>query len=473
VLAAADAAWAVKTSAPVEATQNQSILAAEPAPGQVASEESDADLGLTTVTFSNGVVLHHKYSDYRKDQVMVQIILPGGILEETEANRGISAAASLILSRPATSRFTSTQIQDLLTGRNLSFNGEIGLDTLMIGISASPTDLPLGMQLTYAMLTDPVLEVPALEDWKKREHQAIAARPTLAEAQLSEAMGKTLYGGDIRMLPLTDGFVDRQDVKSATEWYRHISDHAAIEVAIVGDIQKADAVALVAKYLGSLPKRAEGFDALDGLRTIKRAGGPFALNVELKSETPKALVTAGFIGCDERNPLRRPLGLASLILSDQMIQQIRIRDQLVYSIRCQSTPARSIPGTGTLAASAPTDPKNAEKLAEAVTDIIKKFAADGPTPDELVTAKKQIANQLVSQMPEPEFWVTLFGDMNYRGRPVKEIKELPGIFQTFTADQLRDAVRTCVEDDRSIRVEVIPQEGAVQAAAPGTRPSVH
>ena len=246
-----------------------------------------------------------------------------------------------------------------------------------------------------------------------------------------------------------------------------------MEVAIVGDIQKADAIALIAKYLGSLPKRTEGFDALDKLRTIKRANGPFAMSVELKSATPKALVTAGFIGCDERDPLRRPLGLASLILSDQMIQQIRIRDQLVYSIRCQLSPARSIPGTGTLVASAPTDPKNTGKLADAIAGIIKKFATDGPTPDELATAKKQIANQLVSQMPEPGFWVTLLGDMNYRGRPLKEIKELPGIFQTYTADQIRDAVRKCVTDDRAIRLEVIPQEASVQAVLPDTRPSLH
>jgi hypothetical protein len=38
--------------------------------------------------------------------------------------------------------------------------------------------------------------------------------------------------------------------------------------------------------------------------------------------------------------------------------------------------------------------------------MLKDFAADGPSEDELVTAKKQVANQLDSQLKEPDFWLT-------------------------------------------------------------------
>ena len=161
VLAAATAAWLIKTTPPEEIVSVGSLLPAEPVPGKVAEQETDKDLGITTATFENGVVLHHKFTDYKKDQIIVQITLPGGILEETAQNRGISSAANMIFARPATGRFTSKQIRDFLTGKNVSVSGGIGTDTLSIGVEGSTQDLSSGMQLAYALLTDAKLEQPA------------------------------------------------------------------------------------------------------------------------------------------------------------------------------------------------------------------------------------------------------------------------------------------------------------------------
>jgi zinc protease len=456
ILSAASAAWMKKTEAPEDAKLAESVLPSQPDPGKVISRETDKDLGVTDVTFANGVVMHHKFSDYKKDQVSVHLTMPGGAIEETHENKGVSEVASLIISRSATSRFTSSQIRDLLVGKNIAVGGGIGLDTMSLSVSGSPKDLPLGMQLLYAILTDGVLEQSALDDWKKLEHQALERRKTSAQAHLQEAMAASVYGGDVRLSPLTAEVVDRQQRPAAEAWFKRIADNAAIEVAVVGDLQLDEATELVSRYVGSLPKRTGKFEALNKLRKLDRTSGPYSETVHFAGQTPKAVVLAGFIGCDARDPERRPLTLAGLVITDRMIKRIREKEQLVYSIGCQSTPSVAIPATGLFSASAPTDPHNAEKLAKTIIDMLNEFAEGGPTEDELATAKKQIANRLESQMKEPGFWLSQLDDMIYRGRSLTELKEIPEIYQTFTIQQVRDVVRKFAKDDRLVQIAVIP-----------------
>jgi zinc protease len=475
VLAAAKVAWTQTTPATEEVAQSGSLLPGDLKAGQVISQETDKELGLTNATFANGVVMHHKFSDYKKDEAIVQITLPGGVIEETPENHGISSAAGLILAHPATSRLTSSQIRDLMIGKNIKVEGGIGLDSLTVKISGDPKDLSAGLQLTHAILTDGKLEQSALDEWKKSQLQALTARKMLPEAQLADAQDETFFGNDIRFAFFTADEISRQQREPAEAWFKRIADNAAIEVAVTGDIDLRAAIHLVAKYLGSLPKRNQDFTALDGLRNLHRHPGPYIKTVHFQGVTPKALVWCGFVGCDGLDPDRRPLSVASLILTERMMQRIRFQEQLVYSIQCQSVLGISFPGTGSISAGTPTDPKNADKLSGTILEMFKAFAADGPTEDELTDAKKQFANQFVAQINDPTFWNTQISQMNYRHRTLDDLRAIPAIYQTFTVQQVRDAVRKCVTEDRLIRIEAIPDISApstLPAAAAGRNPAV-
>jgi zinc protease len=469
VLKVAASAWAIPTRATTQRATVAPLLPAEPAPGQISSRTQDSDLGVTTVVFENGVVMHHHFTDYKKDQVLVQIILPGGVLEETAENHGISSVASLILDRPATNHLSSTQIRMVLSNKNVSVTGRIGMDSLSINVAGTPGDLPIGLQLVHALLTDGKLEPPALERWKTLSQQSLRGKPMLADPQLTDALTATVMGGDPRFSAMTPETIQRQHVFKSEDWFKRIADHAAVEVSVVGDMPADQAVSLGAAYFGSLPKRTGTFADLDPLRKLTRDPGPFTRTIHYTSIEPKALVMAGFIGCEEHDPQRRPLALAALILTDRMVQRIRFDQQLVYSIRCTSTPSHGLPGTGMLSASAPTDPKNADRLADQILGIIKDFAASGPSEDELATAKKQMANQLTTQMKDPRYWLAQLSELEYHHRSLDELKQLPGIYDTFTVADLRDAVKKCATDDRLIRLEVLPDGSA--ATKPTTDPA--
>jgi zinc protease len=470
VLKVAASAWKIPVhAASTQRATTMPLLPAEPTPGKVASRAQDPDLGVTNVVFENGVVMHHRFSDYKKDQVLVQILLPGGMLEETAENHGISAVASLILDRPATYHLTSTQIRTLLANKNVSIKGNIGMDSLSINVTGTPGDLPLGLQLVHAILTDAKLEPPALERWKTLGQQSLRGKPMLADPQLTDALTATVMGGDPRFTAMTSKSIRSQHVFESEDWFNRIAGHSAIEVTVVGDMPVDQAVSLAATYFGSLPKRIGTFADLDPLRKLSRDPGPYTRTIHYTSVEPKALVLAGYVGCDEHDPQRRPLALAALILTDRMVQRIRFDQQLVYSIRCASTPSHGLPGTGMLSASAPTDPKNADRLADLILSIIKDFAANGPSEDDLATARKQMANQLTTQMKDPKYWLAQLSELEYHHRSLDELKQLPGIYDTFSVTDVRDAVKKYATDDRLIRLIVLPDDSP--ATKPTTEPA--
>lgn len=457
VIAAAKACWARKTEAPADEKTADSILAAKPAAGKVAKSETDDDLKITTLTLDNGAIVHFRQMDYKKDQVMVSVMVPGGSLEETAENRGVGDVAELAFHQPATSRLSSTQITDLMTGKNISVSGNLSADTLTVGISGSPKDLETGFQLAYALLTDGVIEKSAFDNWKKQTLQRLEMMKKNPQGPLRQAMDETFYGGDVRLCELTPAQIEKLDIAKGQAWLRRIASRSAPEITVVGDISLEAATPLICAYLGALPKHEAAADPLASLRKLKRGAGPFERTVHFDSVTPKALVMAGCVGCDERETLdRRLLSMASRIISDRMIKRIREDEQLVYSIQCGSQPSRTMSGLGMFIAAAPTDPHNSEKLADTIIEMIRQFGEKGPTDEEVDVARKQMANSLETQMKEPGFWFGQLNEMNYRHRPLAELKELPDVYQKFTAKQMQDVVKKYMTDDHIIRMSIIP-----------------
>ena len=460
VLATAATAWQAKTPAPTADSEAEGLLATRPMPGQIKTTDTDADLKISTVTFANGVVLHHKFSAYKKDQVLVSVTLPGGQIEENDGDRGVSTLASVLLEQPATGRFSSTQLRDYMTGKNVTVGGTIGRDTLTVQVAGNNKDLPAGMDLAYALLTDGKLEQSAVDDWKKATHQTIAKAKTQAQPQLRKLVSETILGGDPRFRPLADADVDRLTRDDGEAWFKRIATNAAVEVAVVGDISLDDTTKLVAGTIGALPQRPQGFDALDAARKIDRRSGPYERTASFQSVTPTAIALAGFVSCDDTNPDRRPLALAAEVLTTRMIDRVREKEQLVYSIDADSSPGRGLPGTGLFYAAAPTDPKNAATLGDEVVSMMADFAKTGPTDEELATAKKQILTETTTAMRDPAWWLGQIGEMAYRKRAMADLKNLPGVFDTFTADDLKDVVAKYYKPEAVIKLAAVPSSPA-------------
>src|SRR5262249_34386334 len=202
----------------------------------------------------------------------------------------ITEAALRAWERPATSTLSSTQIRDLMTGAKVHVRSGMSGDTVTLTVSGDPAELERGLRLAYLLLTDPVIEAPALEQWKGVEAQRISQRQPQPMQVLEDTRAAALYpAGEVRPKSLTAEQVRAITRPAAQAWLRRLITEAPIEVAVVGDVDLEAATRLTRQYLGALPARPRiGDKTLSTLREIPPPKGPITVGKSSDTRTPQS-----------------------------------------------------------------------------------------------------------------------------------------------------------------------------------------
>ncbi|MHC4480973.1 MAG: M16 family metallopeptidase, partial [Planctomycetota bacterium] len=359
---------------------------------------------------------------------------------------------------------SSTDVRDLLTGKNVEVGGGAGSDYLAISINGTPDDVEEGFRLVHLLLTEPLIEESALKVWKERKAQEIERRRTSVEQQLMEEAQALLSNGDPRFRSLTQEQVEAITLEEGQRWLRRIIETSPIEVAVVGDIERERALELTLKYLGSLPRR-EGIEgAYQELRQLDHRKGPLTSTVEVETITPRAVVAVGWRGADWTEVKdRRMLQVAAQILTTRLRQEIREKLGLAYSPFCSARAARDYPGTGVLAAYLTTDPGRAAEMARLTRGVIEELAREGPTAAEMEAVHKQFGNIIETSQKEPSYWASVLSELDYRGTRLADVKEAYEKYTTYTGEDVLEVLERYVTEERRIQVAAVP---APRAEAP-------
>ena len=468
LLAVAAQVTGADVAPPQERKLPQGLLEKEPAPGAVLASEEDKDLGVLSVTLSNGVRAHLRSMDFKKDQVFVVVTLGGGNIQETAANRGVSGVAALAFSQPASATLSSTDIEDLMTGKNVDFSGGAAPDAMTLHVTSATKDIEDAFRLLHLMLTQPRVEPSALQRWKQEALQAIEAHRTDVEDQASEELGALLSGGDPRFRSLSAGQVDPLTLEQGQKWLDGLIRSAPIEVAVVGDLDRDRALQLTLRYLGSLPARPVRDPALDALRKLSTRGGPIAATVGVPTITPRAVVVEGWRGADWADVKdRRILQIISQILSSRLRVEIREQRGLTYTIYSYTRAGTAYHGEGLLGISFTADPDKASGAADLSLDVARQLAAKGPTDQELSTAREQFANSITTSQKEPTYWAGVMADMDYHGTLLADVKDALKQYTSYTRPDMMEVMARYMTPQRCIQVIALPDSDA-GAAPPGS-----
>lgn len=435
------------------------LLEKDPAPGAVARQSEDPDLKILSVTFENGVRVHLRQMDFKKNQVLAILTVAGGTIQETPAIRGVSSVAALALAQPAGAALSSTDIRDLMTGKSVTVSGGAGPDAFVLQISGSPEDLEEGFRLAHLLLTSPRVEAAALALWKKQLSQRIERRRTSVEGQLSEQVSALMSSNDPRFRFLTKKQVEAQGLEEGQAWLDTVIRNGPIEAAIVGDMDRDRALKLASRYLGSLPARPNRASAIADLRDLAPFAGPLEKLIEVDTITPRAAVRLAWRGADWTDvKYRRTLGIAAQILQGRLREEIREKRGLTYSIACFSNSSREYRGAGLFQVHFTADPAKAAETARITRELVEKFAREGPTEDEMATVRKQFKNIIETAQKTPRYWASVLSDLDYHGTRLADVKEALEKYTTYTREDLMTSMQKCVTETNRIQVIARPKK---------------
>lgn len=375
--------------------------------------------------------------------------------------RGYEAAADFLppLMTRGTKQLTWQQIQDQLDQNQatLSASGDIGLATF--SIETKRANLPAVLRLLRQIVREPALAGDELEILRRQELAGLDEKlndpQSLAIIQVRRTVSPYAQG-DVRYIPTVQEEISRDkslNLDQVKKLYGEFLGSQAGELAIVGDFD-ADAC---------LPILRETFSGWTGKEAYARIPKVFFQNVtggQQKIDTPdkaNAVYVAGLtFPLKDDDPDYPALVLGNFVLgggslSSRLGDRVRQKEGLSYGVGSFLS-SDSFDLRSSLTIFAICNPKNIDKVSQAIREELDRLLKDGVTSEELDQARRGYLQQQQVGRTRDGSLASLLDDTAYTGRTMAYYADLEKKISSLTPEQVQQALRKYVDPDRLVVV---------------------
>ncbi len=381
-----------------------SLLEKAPVAGKILNEKTNAALGTTELTLSNGVTVILKPTDFKNDQVIMSASRFGGQYNYEVKDRLNAEYASTVISQMGVAQFSPVDLRKVLAGKTASVNTRIGGISESLNGQSSAVDVETMLQLTYLYFTQPRVDTELFNSFVSKQqamYQNMSANP---EVIFQDTLLKVLYKNHpwAPKVPTPESFTKIDMNRAADIYKQRFGDATGFTFVLVGKFDVAAIRPLLATYLGSLPASGKASSFKDvGLRPAK---GPLKIEVK-KGTEPKTTVRIMWNGeatFSESEQLK--LQAMTEVLNIKIIETLREDMSGVYGAGMGGALSKNPYGSYNIALTIPCGPENADKLTAAALAEIEKIRKNGPAEADLNKVKETFKQQYLVNVKENSYW---------------------------------------------------------------------
>lgn len=440
---------------------------------------SDRGSGVTSAWLANGILVHHKQlktdqapadakapADPRRREpprIAVCVTLAGAELLETPENRGVSEAAVAAAWNARSVRSqTADQMRSSLEPGGVTLRAYAGGDAFVLTATTTGASIDAAFPALRLLLAEPVVNPDELARWKERTVEALDERQKQGNDNLEKVITAMFGPQEARARRASREAIAALTPEIAQAWLDNAlgitpgSTPMPVEVAIVGDITFAAALALAEQHLASLPVRTRIADTtLADRRAAARADRPPEI-LTLPTWTGTPLVLVGFFGADIRDIAdHRALTTAAKLLNDRLTrlppEQLDAEQSFAMAM-----PASIYPGFGLFLASTRAKEGNDVGAAENIRKLLDDLMTAGPSAEELSKASQELSDGAAKATSDPLYWARTLSRSTYHGFRLSEIPRAAEAYREMPAEAVKSALRKYWTPERSIKLIVRP-----------------
>ena len=453
---------AVKNSeiaANVEESTNEPLLDASKLKGSKVKTEKKTIYGATEWTLKNGVKVVVLPTDYKKDQVNINLSLDGGktLIATEDLPSFEDNVWGLFLNNTGVSKFSGTALPKMLAGKSASANPYISNLTHGISASSTPKDLETALQLLYLEFVDPRFDE---NEFQTGIQQIKAVLPNIEkdpDFRFQIEKEKVFYNNNPRVLALNQETLAKADLATIERVYRDLfKDAAGAEVTIVGNVDLAILKPLVEKYFGSLPKgkKARSYNTENCISVTK---GNIEKTVNLPMQTPKSTVHqlyTAYLPVDIKTNVT--LDAANYILDMIYTKKIREEQGGTYGVGSALQGRRRPTARIDVHVLFSTNPESAELLSKIAIDELKAYAENGPTDEQFNMAIENLKKNLPESRINNGHWMKALQHYAEYGEDYDALYE--AALNSITKDDIKNILQAILAQNNFIEVTLAPQE---------------
>jgi zinc protease len=423
----------------------------------VVADSTDAALGIRRIRFANGVMLNIKHTALEADRILVRLSLDGGEMLETRDN---PLAMDLASSVPAggLGRYSLDQLQTMLAGHAVGNTFGANGDVFEAGGVTTPRDLLLQLQLMAAYATDPGYRPEAEELFHQSMANYFARRDATPGSALGAALGGILSGHDPRFTLQPPQAYQALTFAGTKPLLNERLAHGAVEIALVGDVDEAAAIADVARTFGALPAREASFGAWTEQRQRRFAAAPGVQVVRHNGPANQAIVRMIWPTTDDRDPmLTLTMDMLEQVAGIEVLDTVREKLGKSYSPSVSSDMSHVWTGWGTFTAQASVDVADVAATRAALAQTMAELAARPVEADVFARARAPMLERVDNALKGNGGWLSLALRAQSQPDRIARFQALRARLLALTPADVQAAAQRWLVPGKAVTVLVLPQ----------------
>jgi zinc protease len=452
-------AAAAKPGAWVDRVAGSTLMTKLPAPGHVRAARTIPELGVTVVTFANGVEAWLKPTDFKADEIQFSAYARGGLTLADSAGLVAAWMSPNVVNDNGVGGFRNTELQKLLAGRIVSLTPSVGPYTHGVRGSARPEDLETALQLLHLGFTHPTEDPEGYANLQQNirtylENRANSPDQVFADSALAVNTGRF----DLTRLP-SAGQVSGVTLAQALGFHRRAYANAAdFTFFFAGNFHVDSITPLLARYLGSLP--SAGRRTSDWVAKGPRFPDGITNVVVKKGVEPKGSVRITFfthLPIEELDQHRA--GTAASILTDHLRSSLRELLGGTYSPSARFANQAPVPGYSTMTLSFGCDPQRADTLITTALAEVRKLVEQGPSAADVTKEQEVQRRELETGLKQNGYWVGSLQTVHMLGWDARRIARRRERIELLTPENLHETFRRYFPADHYSVMRLEPETG--------------
>ncbi|MGX7953265.1 M16 family metallopeptidase [Tsuneonella sp. HG249] len=449
-------AMAEKLAAPAQAAAASFAYTDFGAPGAVVTHEVEPRTGIRMIRFTNGVRLNLKKTALETDRVRFQLNLDGGSLLDTRDNP-LATAMVGSLTAGGLGKHSQDELESVLAGRTVGFALATAGDTFVSGGGTTPRDLELQLQLIAAALTDPGYRREGEIRYRREISNWFKRKDATPGGALGSALGGILSDSDPRFTVQPESDYQKLSFEKLRAAIGDRLASGAIELALVGDIDEAAAVAMVGKTLGALPAREADFLPRDAERQRGFTADRSPRTVSHTGEADQALLQWTWPTVDDSDHLEvERMELLERVVRIELTEELREKLGKAYSPSASSAPSSVWDGYGTFSLAASVDVDDVDPTRQALQAVIERLGREPVGADTLDRARRPLLEGYDNALKTNGGWMRLAARAQSEAFRIDRFLSAKALLTNITPADLRATAARYLAPSAAVEVLALP-----------------
>lgn len=441
--------------------QSSDLLVEMPEAGSVVGEETIDELGITQLTFSNGATVILKPTDFKNDEILVGAQSFGGTSLYADEDYFSAEFVTAIAAMSGISTFSATDLQKVLSGKNVELYAFIENVSEGVSGSTTPADLETYLQLQYLYFTAPRKDATSFASFRQQQkmiYQNLDANP---QFYFMKQYMKALYQDHPRARVPEAADFDKVDLDRAFEIYaERFANAGDFTFFFVGNFDIATIKPLLATYIGGLPGESGNGESYSdvGIRYPDKA----ITEMIQKGTEPKSMVSMAFTGTFDWSYENR---FEMLALAD--VLRIKLRESMreekggVYGVGVSAQPSQHPVEDYMFMVQWGCSPENVEELINTAMQEIANLKQNGATDKDLQKVRETMIRSRETDLKENSFWLSALQQYYKNGEDPRILLDYEQYVNGLTSDDIKAAANQYLIESRLLKFVMMP-EGQTQ-----------